>query len=145
MEESIVSAVLNSNRLDSLSISLRLLRVMLSALLIYAVAAEPLITGFWQLLLSVLAVYTFITGVNGRDPLLALLRHNNRQRSEHTLDFVARLECLSIGSICFAAGMFNQFHNSIVFLLLPFLGIYPIVLCIIRHDLLGYLLQSYRR
>ena len=140
-----MTTVLNSSRTDSLSISLRLLRVMLSALLVYAVATEPAITGFWQLLLSVLAVYTFITGVNGRDPVFALLRHNNRLLPEHTLDMLSRLECLAIGSICFVAGIFNQFHNSFVFLLLPFLGIYPIVLCIIRHDLLGYLLQSYRR
>jgi len=139
-----VNTVLNFNRPDSLCISLRLLRLMLSALLVFAVMTEPAITGFWQLIMSVLAVYTFITAVNGRDPVFAVFRRGSRPLPAHMLDVFARLECLSIGVICFAAGMMNEYHNSLIFLMLPFLGIYPIVLCIIRHDLLGFLLQSYR-
>lgn len=145
MEETIVNTVMNTKRVDSLSISLRLLRLILSMLLAFAVSTEPAIMGSWQLILSVLAVYTFITAINGRDPVLARLRRSRRQLPEHALDLVSRLECLSIGLICFLAGMLIQFSDSLLFLALPFLGIYPIVLCIMRHDLLGFLLQSYRR
>ena len=140
-----MNTVLNFKKPDSLSVSLRLLRLMLSGLLVLAVMTETAITGFWQLTMSVLAVYTFITAVNGRDPLFAVLRRSSSQLPDHMLDVFARLECLSIGVICFAAGMMNEYHNSLIFLMLPFLGIYPIVLCIMRHDLLGFLLQSYRR
>jgi len=145
MEEAIVNASLKLIRPGSLSISLRLLRLTLSALFVFAVVAEPDVTGFWKLILSVLAVYTFITAINGRDPVLSVLRRGNSKIPEHTLDMIARLECLSIGLICFAVGMLNHFSHSLVFMMLPFLGIYPIVLCIIRHDLLGFLLQSYHR
>lgn len=140
-----MNTVLNSIKPDSLSISLRLLRLMLSALLVFAVATEPTLSDFWQLLLSVLAVYTLITGIFGRDPVLAHLRRRNNQLPVNVLDTVAQLECLSIGLICFVAGMIHQYTHSLVFLALPFFGIYPIVLCVVKHDLLGFLLQSYRR
>jgi len=139
-----MNTVLNSTSQNSLSISLRLSRIMLSALLVIAVTTELTITSFWQVALSVLAIYTFVTGVFGRDPVFALLGYTSRQLPDHSLDMVAQMECLSIGLICFVTGLVHQYTGSIIFLVLPFLGIYPIVLCIVRHDLLGYLFQSYR-
>jgi hypothetical protein len=145
MEDTIVNTVLNSIKPDSLCVSLRLLRLMLSVLLVFAVLTEPTLSDFWQILLSVLAVYTLVTGTFGRDPVFSLLRRSNRKLPENALDVVAQLECLSIGLICFVGGMSHQYTHSLLFLLLPFFGIYPIVLCIVKHDLLGFLLQSYRR
>ena len=130
---------------DSLSISLRIGRLVLSALLAAAVTTEVTLTIFWQLALSGLAIYTFITGVNGRDPLFARLRDANDRMSEQALDILARLECLSIGLICLVAGIMNQHVDSLLFRVLPFLGVYSILLCAVKYDLLGYLLQSYRR
>lgn len=144
MEDAIVITVPNSTNQNSLSISLRLSRIMLSALLVIAVSTETTLSGFWQLALSVLAIYTFVTGVFGRDPVFALLGYTNRQMPDHSLDVVAQVECLSIGLICFITGIAHHYTGSLIFLVLPFLGIYPIVLCIVRHDLLGYLFQSYR-
>lgn len=140
-----MKTVLKTAKSDSLTISLRLLRFMLSAVLVFAVLTEPAVTNYWQVTLSALAVYTFITAVIGRDPLFARIRRGNKPLSENALDLIAQVECFSIGLICFIAGMLIHFTNSLVFMLLPFLGIYPIVLCLMKHDLLGFLLQSYRR
>lgn len=145
MEDTIVKTVLTRGKPDSLTISLRLLRLILSAVLVFAVTNEPAVTGYWQITLSSLAIYTLITGAIGRDPLFAYFRQKNKPLSDNALDIIAQAECFSIGVICFVAGMFIHFTNSVVFMLLPFLGIYPIVLCMMKHDLLGFLLKSYRR
>ena len=139
-----MNTVLISNNQNSLSISVRLVRLMVSVLSVIAVLTEVTLSGFWQSVLSLLAVYTFVTGVFGRDPLFALLRHTNREMPNYALNVVAQVECLTIGLICFMVGIMNSHAGSLIFILLPFLGIYPIVLCIVKHDLLGYLLQTYR-
>ena len=144
MEDTFVNTVLNSTTENSLPISLRLMRLILSALLVIAVATELSLSGFWQLMLTALAIYTFVTGVFGRDPLFIVLRLTNLQLPDHTLGVVAQLECLSIGLICIVAGIMNRNADSLILPLLPFFGIYPILLCAVKHDLLGYLLQSYR-
>lgn len=145
MEDAIVNANPITAIQDSLSISLRIGRLLLGVFLGFAVSAESSISIFWQLALSGLAIYTFMTGLNGRDPLLALLRRGNHQMSDQVLDVVAQLECLSIGLICIVAGILNNHAESLVFRVLPFLGIYSILLCAVKRDLLGYLLQSYRK
>lgn len=145
MEDTAVKTVLNSGKPDSLTISLRLLRLMLTAVLVFAVITEPAVTGYWQISLPALAIYTFITAAIGRDPLFNYFRQGSKPLSDNALDVIAQVECFSIGVICFAAGMFIHFTNSVVYMLLPFLGIYPIVLCMMKHDLLGFLLKSYRR
>ena len=144
MEDARMNAVINSTAPNSLPVSLRMLRLMLSALLLIAVATEWSLSGFWLLVLSALALYTFVTGVFGRDPLFAVLRMSSHQLPDHTLGVVAQLECLAIGMICIIAGILNRNADSLILTLLPFLGIYPILLCAVKHDLLGYLLQSYR-
>ena len=144
MEDARMNAVINSTAPNSLPVSLRMLRLMLSALLLIAVATEWSLSGFWLLVLSALALYTFVTGVFGRDPLFAVLRMSNYQLPNHTLGAVAQLECLAIGMICIIAGILNRNADSVILSLLPFLGVYPILLCAVKHDLLGYLLQSYR-
>ena len=77
--------------------------------------------------------------------MFAVLKLSIRQLPDHALGVVAQLECLSIGLICIAVGVMNHNADSLLLLLLPFLGIYPILLCGVKHDLLGYLLQSYRK
>ena len=144
MEDAFVNTVLNTTHHNSLPISLRIMRLMLSILLVIAVVTELSLSAFWQLLLSALALYTFITGVFGRDPLFTLLRLTNLQLPDYSLGVAAQVECLSIGLICIVAGIVNHNADSLVLPLLPFFGIYPIVLCAVKHDLLGYLLQSYR-
>ena len=121
-----------------------MLRLILSAVLVFAVAAKPAVSGYWQIILSGLAIYTLITGAIGKDPVLACFRQKNKPFSDNALDIIAQVECFSIGSNCFVAGMFAHFTHAVVFMLLPFLGIYPIVLCMMKHDLPGFLLKSYR-
>ena len=144
MEDTFVNTVLNLPRQNSLSLSLRLIRLVLSALLIVVVATEITLSSTWQLVLSALAIYAFVTGMFGRDPVFALLRLTNCQLPDHALGVVAQLECLSIGLICIVAGIMHHNADSLILPLLPFFGIYPILLCAVKHDLLGYLLQSYR-
>ena len=139
-----MNTVLKSTGGNSLPISLRMMRLLLSALLVIIIATEWSLSSFWQLVLSALAIYTFVTGVFGRDPLFAVLRLSIRQLPDHALGVVAQLECLAIGLICIVAGIMHHNVDSLILPLLPFFGIYPILLCAVKHDLLGYLLQSYR-
>ena len=112
MEGALVNTVLNRASQYSLSISLRIVRLMLSVLLITAVSTELTLSDFWHVALSILAIYTFVTGLFGRDPLLALLRRTNRRIPDHALDLVAQLECLFIGLICIVAGIIHHHVNS---------------------------------
>ena len=139
-----MNTVLTSTSQRTLPISLRIVRVMVSVVLSIAIYTDMTLSGTWTLALSGLAIYTFVTAVLGEDPIVALLRRTNSQVPGHALDVVAQVECLAIGLICFVTGIVRYHPDSLIFLLLPFFGIYPIVLCIVRHDLLGYLLQSYR-
>jgi len=128
-----------------LPISLRLARLMIGVLLVVAITLELSLSNFWIILVSTVAIYSFVTGLFGRDPLFAVLKLSIRQLPDHTLGVVAQIECLSIGLICIAVGIVNYRADSLVLAFLPFLGIYPILLCGVKHDLLGYLLQSYRK
>ena len=139
-----MNAMLNSTGPNLMPLSLRIARLMLSTLLVIAIATELSLSSFWKLMLSTLALYTFATGVFGRDPLFDVLRLSIRQLPNHALGIVAQLECLTIGSICFVAGIINHNADSLVLPLLPFFGVYPILLWVVKYDLLGYLLQSYR-
>jgi hypothetical protein len=130
---------------SSLPLSLRLVRFLLGVLLVIALATELSLSGFWQLLLSAVAIYAFITGVFGRDPLFMMLRVTIRRLPDHALNVAAQVECFAIGLICIVAGIAHHNTDSLVMALLPFFGIYPVLLCAVKHDLLGYLLQSYRR
>ena len=129
----------------SLPLSLRLVRFMLGVLLVIALTTELSLSGFWQLLLSTLAIYAFITGIFGRDPLFLMLRVSIRRLPDHALNVAAQVECFAIGLICIVAGIAHHNTDSLVMALLPFFGIYPILLCAVKHDLLGYLLQTYRK
>jgi len=128
----------------SLPLSLRLVRLTIGILLIIAITTELSLPVYWQFILSVLAFYTFITAVFGRDPLFSVLRLSLREPSDHALSVAEQVECFAIGLICIIAGVVNRNMDSLVMVLLPFLGIYPILLCAVKHDLLKYLLQSYR-
>jgi len=128
-----------------LPLSLRIVRLMIGVILVVAVTQEMLLSDSWTLVLSALAIYSIVTSLFGRDPLFALLKLSIPQLPDHALGVVAQLECLSIGLICIAVGIMNNHVDSLLLPLLPFLGIYPILLCGVKHDLLGCLLQSYRR
>jgi len=128
----------------SLPLSLRLVRLTIGILLIIAVTTELSLPAYWQFILSVLAFYTFITAMFGRDPLFSVLRLSLREPSDHALTVAEQVECFAFGLICIIAGVVNRNMDSLVMALLPFLGIYPILLCAVKHDLLKYLLQSYR-
>lgn len=147
MQEVLVNTVIDTvhQKPGSLPLSLRLVRLTIGMLLIVAIATELLLPVYWQFILSVLAFYTFITAVFGRDPLFSVLRLSLREPSDHALSVAAQVECFAIGLICIVAGIMNRNMNSLVMTLLPFLGIYPILLCAVKHDLLSYLLQSYRK
>ncbi|WP_455365188.1 hypothetical protein [Kaarinaea lacus] len=142
-----MNAVLNSTSEshNSLPLSLRMVRLVLSFLLVIALVTEPSLSSIWQLSLIVLAIYALITGLFGRDPLYVLLQVSFRRLPDHALDVVAQVECFAIGLMCIVAGIVHHNANSLVMALLPFFGIYPVLLCALKHDLLGYLLQSYRR
>ena len=152
-----MNTVLEVSKQNALPVSVRLVRLIVSVLSVTALLTEVTLSGFWQSVLAALAVYAFVTGVFGRDPLFVLLGHrghripgdaqsiNRNPNPAHGLNRVAQLECLTVGLVCFVVGIMHSHTGSMIFLLLPFLGIYPIVLCIVRHDLLDYLLQSYRK
>ncbi|WP_455203025.1 hypothetical protein [Kaarinaea lacus] len=127
-----------------LPLSVRMLRLMISVLFVTAITLQTSLSEFWKLALAALAVYTFVTGVFGWDPLFAVLRLSIRQLPDHALGAVSQFECLAIGLFCIAAGIMNRNEDSLIFLLLPFLGIYPILLCAVKYDLLSFLLQTYR-
>ncbi len=127
-----------------LPLSLRIVRLMISVMLVIAIMVETSLSDNWKLVLSILAIYTFVTGLFGRDPVFAVLKLSIRQLPNRALDVVAQIECLTIGVMCIAVGIMNRHTDSLVLPLLPLLGIYPILLCGVKHDLLGYLLQSYR-
>lgn len=139
-----MNTALNYRDNNSLSISLRLVRLVLGALLVFILLTEISLTIFWQVFFVVLALYSLLTGVFGRDPVFALFGLTTHQLPDHTLGMIAQLECLSLGLICIVVGVMNRNVDSLVFPILPFLGIYPVLLCAIKHDLLGFLLQSYR-
>lgn len=128
-----------------LPISLRIVRLVISALLAVTVITEPALAGFWQVVFSFLSLYTFVTGLVGSDPFFKLLRTPRVSLINQALGVVAQMECFFIGLLCIVIGV--MFHNmdSLVLRYLPFIGIYPILLCAVKHDLLGFLLQSYRR
>lgn len=128
-----------------LPISLRLVRLVISVLLAVTVLTEPALSVFWQVVFSVLSLYSIVTGLMGSDPFFKLLRTSRGPRLNQALGVAAQLECFFIGSVCIVIGV--MFHNmdSLVLRYLPFVGIYPILLCAVQHDLLGFLLQSYRR
>ncbi len=128
-----------------LPISLRTMHLILGSVIFYGLAIEQAFSGYWETVLSVLAGYAFITGIFGKDPLFAILKLSVRPLPDYALGVVAQLECLFIGLVCIAAGVMNLNVNSIVVIILPFLGIYPVLLCAVKHDLLGYLILSYRR
>lgn len=130
---------------SSLPLSLRMVRLILSILFVIAIATELSLSNFWMLVLSGLALYTFITAIFGWDPLFLLLRLSIRQLPDQALSVAAQVECFAIGLICIVAGIVNRNMDSLVMALLPFFGIYPILLCAVKHDLLNYLLQTYRR
>ena len=128
----------------SLPLSLRVIRLIISILLAVAVVTELSLSTFWQLTLSGLAVYTLITGLFGRDPLFAVLRLSIGPLRDHALTIVAQVECFAIGFVCIVAGVVNHNADSLIMPLLPFVGIYPMLLCAVKHDLLSYLLQFFK-
>ena len=129
---------------NSLPISLRLMRLILGFLLLFSLAVEKPFSEIWELVLTFTCAYALITGLFGKDPLFAILRLSIGPLPDYTLNVLAQLECLSVGVICIVAGILNFNVDSVVVLILPFIGIYPIMLCAIKHDLLGYLILSYR-
>lgn len=128
-----------------LPLSLRMVRTMLSLLLVIAITTELTLSVFWEWVLSALAIYTFVTGIFGRDPLFRLLQFSSSRLPERALDVVSQVECFLIGAICIAAGIVHHNTDSLVIALLPFFGIYPILLCAVKYDLLDHILQTYRR
>lgn len=138
-----MNAILYAPNHLSLPLSLRLMRIALSALLVIVITTEWSLGYLWQVMLSILAVYALFTGVFGRDPVFNILKLTLHRLPDHSLGMVAQLECLFVGLSCIAIGIIHRNSESVIISLLPFLGIYPILLCAIKHDLLGYLLRSY--
>jgi hypothetical protein len=145
MEDVFMNTVLIHTGDNFLSLSLRIVRLMTGVILVVAITMEMSLSDFWKLPLSILAIYSFVTGLFGRDPLFSVLKLSVRQLPNHALGVMAQLECLFVGLVCIALGIMNRHADSLLLQLLPFLGIYPILLCGIKHDLLGYLVQSYRK
>jgi len=145
MEDVFVNTALIHSGGNFLPLSLRIVRLMISVMLVISITVEAPLADIWKLVISILAIYTFITGLFGRDPVFAVLKLSKPQLPDHALGVVAQIECLAIGVICIAVGIMNRNTDSVVLPLLPLLGIYPILLCAVKHDLLGYLLQSYRK
>ena len=135
----------NTNTFTLLTLSQRIARTMLSAILTIVISTETVIPMAWLFVLSVIAFYTLVTGFLGQDPLLKLLKQSNEQLPDQKLSFAAQLECATFGAICVTVGILYRNSDSILLNILPFLGIYPILICAIKYDLLAYLLQSYRR
>lgn len=128
-----------------LNLSQRMGRTIVGLLLVAVVTTEALLPWPWLLALAALAAYTIVTGIFDWDPLLRQLRQSHPQLPDKKLSFTAQLECAAIGTMCIAAGILFRGSDSILLNVLPFLGIYPILICATKHDLLAYLLQSYRR
>ena len=135
----------NATSSDKLSLSLRLMRLLLSILLFVIIGTEFSLSGLWQLVLVTLALYALVTGLFGSDPVFVTLGLSTLRSSDHELSIAAQLECLAIGLTCIAAGVMNRDMDSVTISVLPFVGVYAIVICAVRHDLLGYLIKSYQK
>ena len=135
--------IINSTK--SLSLSRRIARMIVSVILVVIVMTEDSLPAPWLLVLSAITVYTIVTGLLGWDPLLKLLQLEHLQLPDQPLSFAAQLECAAIGGVCIGMGIFYRSPDSLLLSLLPFLGIYPILICAIKYDLLDYILRSYRR
>lgn len=133
----------NINTTKFLTLSQRIARIMVSTILIAVVTTDTPPPTPWLLVLSVVTVYAIATGLLGWDPLLKLLRQSHAQLPNQKLSLAAQLECAGFGAVCVTVGILYRGSDSLLLNLLPFLGIYPIVICAIKHDLLAYLLQSY--
>lgn len=140
-----MNAVLDKTSNNLLSISLRLVRMIIGLLLLIVLATETNLSNVWQLTFAAVALYTLVTALSGRDPVIAILKFSKHQLPDQALSLVAQVECLSIGLLCIIAGILNHHSDSLVLRMLPFVGIYPIILCAVKYDLLGYLLRSYRK
>ena len=128
-----------------LTLSQRIARVLVSIMLLTVVTTEVSLPALWLVVLSIIAVYTVVTGLLGWDPLLKRLKLSNPQLSDQKLTCAAQLECITIGAIFVGVGILYRGSDTVLLRILPFLGIYPIFICAIKYDLLAYLLQSYRR
>ena len=128
-----------------LTLSQRIARIIVGIILIAIVATEVTLTTPWSVVLSIIAVYTLSTGLSGSDPLLKRLKHAYPQLPDHKLNVAAQLECTAIGAVFIAAGVLYRGSDSVLLRILPFLGIYPLLICAIKYDLLAYLMHSYRQ
>jgi len=140
----------NSLSTKCLTLSQRIARVLVSIILCASILGETALPISWIVLLVSLATYTLLSGISGWDPWLARLKQrqastNSTLPYNHKLNSAAQLECATIGVLCVAAGIFNRGSGSLWLNLLPFLGIYPILLCAIKYDVLAYLVDSYRQ
>ena len=54
-----------------LPMSLRLARLMIGVMLVAAITLELSLSDFWILMLSTVAIYSFVTALFGRDPVFA--------------------------------------------------------------------------
>ena len=134
-----------STSLNYLLLSQRIARIILGTILIVVVTTEAALTMSWLLVLSAIALYAMLTGFSGWEPLLQLLKLSHPQLPDHKLSLTPQFECAVFGMIFVLVGVLYRGSDSILLRLLPFLGIYPILICAIKHDLLAYVLQSYRR
>ena len=133
-----------------LALSQRIARVFVSIVLCAVVLGETALPITWKVILVTVAIYTSLSGFSGCDPWLARLRQRQVNATSaplpnHKLNAAAQLECATIGVLCVAAGIFNRGSGSLWLNLLPFLGVYPILLCAIKYDVLAYLVDSYRK
>lgn len=128
-----------------LTLSQCISRIIVSIILVAVVTSEAMLPTPWLLVLSAIALYTIVTGFIGRDPLLKLLKQSHPQLPDQKLSFAAQLECAAIGMICITIGILYRSSDTLLLRLLPFLGIYPILICAIKYDVLSHLLQSYSR
>jgi hypothetical protein len=128
-----------------LTLSQRIARILVSIMLLAVFTTEVSLPTHWLVILSVIAVYTIVTGLLGWDPLLKRLKLSHPQLPDQKLTCAAQLECIVIGAIFVGVGILYRGSDSALLRILPFLGIYPIFICAIKCDLLAYLLQSYRQ
>jgi hypothetical protein len=135
----------HTNSIKFLTLSQRIARILVSIILVVIVTTEASPPTTWLLALSAIAVYAIVTGLLGWDPILKLLKQSHPHLPDQKLSFAAQLECAGFGAICVAIGVLFRDSDSVLLRVLPFLGIYPILLCAIKYDLLAYLLHSYRR
>ncbi|KPJ95766.1 MAG: hypothetical protein AMJ53_02080 [Gammaproteobacteria bacterium SG8_11] len=126
-----------------LTLSQRIARILASIILVVVVTTEALLPLSWSLTLSAIAVYTISTGLSGWDPILKLLKQSQLLQPDQKLGIAAQFECAAIGAVCVTVGFLYSSSDSVVLRLLPFFGIYPILICAIKYDLLSYLLHSY--